>query len=114
MERRKLTRVRHAVGLTTRFVGLKGTTGSSAKECLIANLIEPERLSSMQTILFYSWPGLCETQTSYGKFKSDFSRGCECEVSRARQVYTAWVPGNWVGGTGCRRDSAGNGCGEEP
>src|SRR2546422_5067494 len=33
----------------TRFAVLKGTTGSSAEECLLDNLIEPERLSSVQT-----------------------------------------------------------------
>src|SRR5437773_2431997 len=33
----------------TRFAGLKGTTDSSAEECLLDNLIEPERLSSVRT-----------------------------------------------------------------
>ncbi len=67
----------------------------------------------MQTILLHSWPGLCKTKILYGKSDSDFSHGSECRIRKARQVHAAWIPGNWFGGTGCRRDSAGNGWGQE-
>src|SRR5438552_235784 len=52
-----------------------------SEECLIESLVEPAGLSSMQTVLFDSWPGLCKTWFLYEQSESDLGHGCGCECA---------------------------------